>query len=207
MIDVEVAVVSLGAMRNTEWLAGSGVAAGPRGIACDAGCRVFDVNGIVTDDIYAAGDVARSPHPLFDYQFLALEHWGNAVEQAEIAAHNMICAGPDRRPHLWLPMFWSTQFGVNIKSVGVPTLGDQLVVAQGALAEERFVAVYGYRGRVIAAAAFDGAKWLGFYEQQIASGAPSRRSTARSTAGPRRCIRSTRTSPTPICPPMGPRSR
>ncbi len=60
-IDVDVAVVSLGAMRNTEWLAGSGVAAGPRGIACDAGCRVFDVNGIVTDDIYAAGDVARSP--------------------------------------------------------------------------------------------------------------------------------------------------
>ncbi|MFF8726310.1 NAD(P)/FAD-dependent oxidoreductase [Streptomyces sp. NPDC015171] len=171
-IDVEVAVVSLGAMRNTEWLAGSGVAAGARGVACDAGCRVFDVNGIVTDDIYAAGDVARSPHPLFDYQFLALEHWGNAVEQAEIAAHNMICAGPDRRPHLWLPMFWSTQFGVNIKSVGVPSLGDQLVVAQGALAEARFVAVYGYRGRVIAAASFDGAKWLGFYEQQIASGAP-----------------------------------
>lgn len=133
---------------------------------------MFDVNGIVTDDIYAAGDVARSPHPLFDYQFLALEHWGNAVEQAEIAAHNMICAGPDRRPHLWLPMFWSSQFGVNIKSVGVPSLGGQLVVAQGTLAEERFVAVYGYRGRVIAAVSFDGAKWLGFYEQQIASGAP-----------------------------------
>jgi NADPH-dependent 2,4-dienoyl-CoA reductase/sulfur reductase-like enzyme len=171
-IDVEVAVVSLGAMRNTEWLAGSGVAAGPRGIACDAGCRVFDVNGIVTDDIYAAGDVARSPHPLFDYQFLALEHWGNAVEQAEIAAHNMICAGPERRPHLWLPMFWSSQFGVNIKSVGVPPLADQLVVAQGTLTEARFVAVYGYRGRVIAAASFDGGKWLGFYEQQIAAGAP-----------------------------------
>ncbi|MGG2464103.1 NAD(P)/FAD-dependent oxidoreductase [Streptomyces sp. RGM 3693] len=171
-MDVEVAVVSLGAVRNTDWLAGSGVAAGPRGVACDAGCRVFDVNGIVTDDIYAAGDVARSPHPLFDYQFLSLEHWGNAVEQAEIAAHNMICAGTKRIPHLWLPMFWSSQFGVNIKSVGVPPLGDQLVVAQGALAEDRFVAVYGYRGRVIAAASFDGAKWLGFYQEQIAAGAP-----------------------------------
>ncbi|MFF0778274.1 NAD(P)/FAD-dependent oxidoreductase [Streptomyces sp. NPDC003720] len=171
-IDVQVAVVSLGALRNTEWLAGSGVAAGPRGIACDAGCRVFDVNGIVTDDIYAAGDVARSPHPLFDYQFLSLEHWGNAVEQAEIAAHNMICPGPDRRPHLWLPMFWSTQFRVNIKSVGIPSMGDQMVIAQGTLAEERFVAVYGYRGRVIAAASFDGARWLGFYEEQIAAAAP-----------------------------------
>lgn len=171
-IDVEVAVVSLGAIRNTEWLAGSGVAAGPRGVACDAGCRVFDVNGIVTDDLYAAGDVARSPHPLFGYQFLSLEHWGNAVEQAEIAAHNLICSGLERRPHLWLPMFWSSQFGINIKSVGVPTLGDQLVVSQGTLAEERFVAVYGYRGRVIAAASFNRAKQLGFYQEQIAAGAP-----------------------------------
>ncbi|MFF5025471.1 hypothetical protein ACWCPJ_31665 [Streptomyces collinus] len=34
------------------------------------------------------------------YQFLSLEHWGNAVEQAEIAAHDMSCAGPERRPHL-----------------------------------------------------------------------------------------------------------
>ncbi|MEU5101255.1 MULTISPECIES: FAD/NAD(P)-binding oxidoreductase [unclassified Streptomyces] len=170
-IDVGVALAALGAVRNTEWLADSGLAAGPRGIACDAGCRVFDVNGIVTDDIYAAGDVARSPHPLFDYQFLALEHWGNAVEQAEIAAHNMVCAGPDRSPHLWLPTFWSTQFGVNIKSVGVPTMGDQLVIAQGTLAEQGFVAVYGYRGRVIAAAFFDRAKWLGFYREQIEANA------------------------------------
>lgn len=170
-IDVDVAVICLGATRNTEWLAGSGLAAGPQGIACDAGCRVFDANGIVTDDIYAAGDVARSPHPLFGYQFLSLEHWGNAVEQAEIAAHNMISAGPDRRPHLWVPMFWSVQFGVNIKSVGVPTLGDQLVIAQGALTEERFVAVYGYRGRTIAAASFNAGKWLGFYQQQIETGA------------------------------------
>ena len=93
-LDVDVAVVALGAMRNTEWLAGSGVAAGPRGIACDAGCRAFDIHGIVTDDIFVAGDVARSPHPLFAYQFLSLEHWGNAVAQAEIAAHNMIPPGP-----------------------------------------------------------------------------------------------------------------
>ncbi|MFF3562329.1 NAD(P)/FAD-dependent oxidoreductase [Streptomyces sp. NPDC002574] len=171
-VDVDVALISLGATRNTEWLAGSGVAAGPRGIACDAGCRVFDVNGIVIDDIYAAGDVARSPHPLFGYQFLSLEHWGNAVEQAGIAAHNMVSAGPDRRPHLWLPRFWSCAFGVNIKSAGVPTLGDRMVIAQGALADDRFVAVYGYRGRVIAAVSFNGGRWLGFYEEQIEAAAP-----------------------------------
>ncbi|MFJ2030813.1 NAD(P)/FAD-dependent oxidoreductase [Streptosporangium sp. NPDC087985] len=171
-LDVDVAVIALGAIRNTEWLAGSGLGAGPRGVGCDAGCRAFDVHGIVTDDIFVAGDVARSPHPLFAYQFLSLEHWGNAVAQAEVAAHNMISDGPDRRPHLWVPAFWSAQFGVNIKSVGVPTMGDQLVVAQGSLAERRFAAAYGFQGRVIAAVTFDHARWIDFYRERIESAAP-----------------------------------
>ena len=92
VLDVDVAVAALGGVRNVEWLQGSGLAAGVWGVACDAGCRAFDVNGLVTDDVFVAGDVARAPHPMFGYQFLALEHWGNAVSQAEIAAHNMVSA-------------------------------------------------------------------------------------------------------------------
>ena len=88
-LDVDVAVVALGAVRNTEWLLGSRLAAGPRGIATDAGCRAIDIDGLVVDDIFAAGDVSRFPHPLYEYQFLALEHWENAVMQARTAAHNM----------------------------------------------------------------------------------------------------------------------
>ncbi|MET7762374.1 FAD-dependent oxidoreductase [Streptomyces sp. NPDC005336] len=171
-VDVDIAVVSLGATRNTEWLTGSGLGAGPRGIACDAGCRAFDVCGIVTDDIFVAGDVARSPHPLFGYEFLSLEHWGNAVAQAEVAAHNMISASADRRPHLWVPAFWSAQFRVNIKSVGVPSLGEEVLIAQGSLAERRFAAVYGYQDRVIAAVTFDQAKWLDYYQRLIETAAP-----------------------------------
>ncbi|MBV2156564.1 FAD-dependent oxidoreductase [Kitasatospora sp. SUK 42] len=171
-VEVEVAVVCLGATRNTEWLADSGLGAGPRGIACDAGCRAFDVRGIVTDDVFVAGDVARSPHPLFGYQFLSLEHWGNAVAGAEVAAHNMISASADRRPHIWTPSFWSAQFGVNIKSVGVPPMGDEIIVTQGSLSERRFTAAYGHHGRVIAAVTFDQAKWLGFYQHLIERAAP-----------------------------------
>jgi len=171
-VEADVVVVSLGATRNTEWLAGSGLGAGPRGIACDAGCRAFDVRGIVTDDIYVAGDVARSPHPLFGYQFLSLEHWGNAVAQAETAAHNMVSDSADRRPHIWVPAFWSSQFGVNIKSVGVPSMGTEILVAQGSRRERRFTGVYGYQGRVIGAVTFDQSKWLQFYEQLIETTAP-----------------------------------
>ncbi|MFF7140275.1 FAD/NAD(P)-binding oxidoreductase [Streptomyces sp. SID2888] len=172
VVETDVVVVSLGATRNTEWLTGSGLGAGPRGVACDAGCRAFDFRGIVTDDVFVAGDVARSPHPLFNYQFLSLEHWGNAVSQAEVAAHNMISPSADRRPHIWVPAFWSSQFGVNIKSVGVPTMGDQIMITQGSLAERRFVGAYGYQGRVIAAVSFDNTRWLQFYQQLIETAAP-----------------------------------
>ncbi|MGW7578173.1 NAD(P)/FAD-dependent oxidoreductase [Streptomyces sp. NPDC054765] len=171
-IDADVAVVALGAVRNTEWLAESGLAAGPRGVTCDAGCRAFDMYGIVTDDIFAAGDVARFPHPLFEYQLLSLEHWGNAVAQAEVAAHNMVSPGPRRRPHLSVPAFWSGQFGLNIKSVGVPTFSDQVVIAQGSLKDARLVAVYGYRGRVTAAVSVNQAKSLEYYRRLIETAAP-----------------------------------
>jgi Reductase C-terminal len=116
--------------------------------------------------------VARAPHPLFGYEFLALEHWHNAVAEAEIAAHNMVSAEAERWPHLAVPEFWSAQFGVNIKSVGVPSLGEEVVVTQGSIEERRFVAVYGFRGRIIGAVAFDQAFWLDFYKDLIEEAAP-----------------------------------
>ena len=171
-LDVEIAVVALGSVRNVEWLEGSGLAVGVWGVACDAGCRAFDVNGLVTDDVFAAGDVARLPHPVYQYQFLALEHWGNAVAQAEVAAHNMLSDQAHRWPHLSLPVFWSSQFGTNIKSVGVPTLADEVVITQGSVASHRFVAAYGYHGRVTAAVTFDQAMWLEHYQRLIEQAAP-----------------------------------
>jgi NADPH-dependent 2,4-dienoyl-CoA reductase/sulfur reductase-like enzyme len=171
-LDTEVAVVALGAIRNTEWLRDSGLAAGTFGVACDAGCRALDINAIVTDDIFVAGDVARFPHPLYHYQFLSLEHWGNAVEQARVAAHNMVCAPAARRPHVAVPAFWSSQFRVNIKSVGVPTAADEVVITQGELASASFVAAYGKAGQLVAAVTFNHAKWVEFYLRLIEHAAP-----------------------------------
>ncbi|MEU1393118.1 MULTISPECIES: FAD-dependent oxidoreductase [unclassified Nonomuraea] len=171
-VAADVCVVALGAVRNVEWLKDAGLAAGPRGIACDGGCRAFDMYGIVTDDVFVAGDVSRFPHPLFEYQLLSLEHWGNAVAQAEVAAHNMVNPGPLRRPHLALPTFWSSQFGLNIKAVGVPTFSDQIVLAQGSLEARRLALVYGYRGRVTAAVTVNMAKSLEYYQHLIETAAP-----------------------------------
>jgi 3-phenylpropionate/trans-cinnamate dioxygenase ferredoxin reductase subunit len=172
VLETDLVIASLGSIRNTEWLEGSGLAAGFWGIGCDAGCRAFDINGVVTDSVYVAGDIARFPHVLYDYQFLVLEHWDNAVLGARVAAHNMLCLEPQRWPHLPLPAFWSSQFGVNIKSVGVCPFGDEIVITQGSIKERRFAAAYGRRGRIVAAVTFNHAKWLEYYAAQIERSAP-----------------------------------
>src|SRR5580704_16291842 len=132
-LDVDLVVTSLGSIRNVEWLEGCGLAAGFWGVGCDAGCRAFDINGVITTNVFVAGDIARAPHVLYDYQFLAMEHWDNAVLGARVAAHNMVCEEVDRWPHLLIPEFWSGQFGVNIKSVGVGPFADEIVFTQGSV--------------------------------------------------------------------------
>lgn len=172
VIEADVVLASLGAIRNVEWLEGSGLAAGFWGVGCDAGGRAFDINGVVTDNIYVAGDVARQPHVLYEYEFLAMEHWDNAVLGAEVVAHNMVNLEADFYPNLLLPSFWSGQFGVNIKSVGVPPFGEEILFTQGSVKDRRFVAVYGHRGRIVAAVAFNQAKWLEHYGRLIEQSAP-----------------------------------
>jgi 3-phenylpropionate/trans-cinnamate dioxygenase ferredoxin reductase subunit len=171
-IDVDLVLASLGSIRNVEWLDGARLAAGYWGLGCDAGCRAFDVHGVVTDDIFVAGDVARSPHVLFGYQFLSMEHWDNAVLGAAVAAHNMVSEELDRRAHLIVPTNWSGQFGVNIKSVGVPSFGDEIVVTQGSVKERRFAAAYGRNGRIVGAVTFNHGKWLQHYGALIMQSAP-----------------------------------
>ena len=121
-------VTSLGSIRNIEWLDGAGLAAGPWGVGCDAGCRAFDVKGVVTNYIFVAGDIARAPHVLYDYEFLAMEHWDNAVLGAQVAAHNMVCDEADRWAHLMIPQFWSP-VEVICHILGVPIEDEPLLHA------------------------------------------------------------------------------
>ena len=171
-LDVDVVVASLGSIRNIEWLEGADLATGFWGLACDAGCRAFDINGVVTDTVFVAGDIARAPHVLYEYQFLSLEHWDNAVLGAEVAAHNMVSLETDRCPHLPLPSFWSGQFGVNIKGVGVCSFGDEIVFTQGSVEDRRFAAAYGRHGRIVGAVTFNHGKWLEYYGAMIERSAP-----------------------------------
>jgi 3-phenylpropionate/trans-cinnamate dioxygenase ferredoxin reductase subunit len=172
LLDVDVVVASLGSVRNIEWLEGAELATGFWGVACDAGCRAFDINGVVTDNIFVAGDIARAPHVLYEYQFMAIEHVDAAVLGAQTAAHNMVNLETGRRPHLPLPQFWSGQFGVNIKGVGVCSFGDEIVFTQGSVEDLRFAAAFGKNGRIVGAITFNHGKWLEYYAAMIERSAP-----------------------------------
>ena len=126
-VQADVVVVALGAVRNTEWLDGSGLSAGPEGVDCDAFGNALDVEGRPDTRIHAAGDVARFPHPLYDDRRVAVEHWSHAVAQGEYAGRRIAGCDPEV-PYAEMPTFWSTQYGVNIKSVGLTDGADGLVI-------------------------------------------------------------------------------
>ncbi|MDI5963382.1 NAD(P)/FAD-dependent oxidoreductase [Streptantibioticus silvisoli] len=167
VVDADVAVVASGSLRNVEWLHGSGLAVDARGVHCDPACRVLDTDGAVVDGLYAVGDVARWRHPLFDGAPTALEHWGNAVDQAETAAHNLTRAPHGVRFNEAVPAFWSDQFGMNIKSVGLPHLADHVVLAQGGFDRRSFVAVYGRDGVTVGAVSVDSPRVMDGYRALI----------------------------------------
>ncbi|ROQ31038.1 NADPH-dependent 2,4-dienoyl-CoA reductase/sulfur reductase-like enzyme [Frondihabitans sp. PhB188] len=168
-LDVDVVVVAIGALRNTEWLRESGLSVGPLGVDCDETCRALDSDGTVVDGVFVAGDVAAFPHPSGDGRRLSVEHWGNALGQATVAAGNMRTDG--HACHAEVPVFWSNQFGHVIKSVGMPEAADSVVIAQGSTEKRSFVAVYGVGDRMVGATALDQVKWLEHYRRRIADGA------------------------------------
>ncbi|MEH1831685.1 MAG: FAD-dependent oxidoreductase [Nostoc sp.] len=168
VIDTDLVVVALGAVRNVEWLLESGLAVSQRGVRCDQFCQVLDPSGAVVEGIFVAGDVAQWPHPLYDNRVIAIEHWGNAVVQAQTAAYNMVAKTAETmRVHDHLPDFWSSQFGVNIKLIGLPETADQLVFTQGLAKDHKFIAAYGEAGRTIAVVSFNSARWLPAYRKEI----------------------------------------
>lgn len=171
-IETDCLVVAIGAARNVEWLDGAGLAADRNGLRCDRFCRALRADGTLADGIFAAGDVAHWPNPLDGDALVAVEHWGNAVAQGRTAARNMLAEGAAAMvPYDHLPDFWSQQFGLTIKLLGLTAGADAFAVVRGSMKERRFVGVFGKGGRTVAAASVDSARWLPAYREAILAGA------------------------------------
>jgi NADPH-dependent 2,4-dienoyl-CoA reductase/sulfur reductase-like enzyme len=116
-LEAEVVVVAIGAEPTTSWLRGSGVELAD-GVLCDE--EGFALGG--RRRIVAAGDVARWVHPAYD-QELRVEHWTNAVAQAQLATLNLVTeltGSGTTTPHDALPYSWSDQYDRKIQILGLP---------------------------------------------------------------------------------------
>lgn len=174
-VAAEVVVTALGSRRNTEWLAGSGLAADRLGVTCDAALRAFSDGAVVEDRVWAAGDIARWPHLVYDGQLVAVEHWQNAVDQARHAARGMVAAAAPRgrqEPFTAIPRFWSNQFGMNLKSIGIPRSADTVQLVQGSVETGRVVFAYGRQGRLCAVVGINSPRELEGWEPLLRARAP-----------------------------------
>lgn len=131
VLDTDLVVVAAGAVPNTEWLAGSGVAVDD-GVVCDR------TGATSVPGVWAAGDVARLPHPWAEGT-IRLEHWQAAGDTAALVAQNLVAAEPV--PLTAVPYFWTDQYQSKFQVIGLPSPEDELTVLDGTL-DGKFAAHY-----------------------------------------------------------------
>ena len=137
-LPADLVVVGVGATPNIE-------------LAAAAGLEVD--NGVVTDhalrtsaaDVFAAGDVASSFHPLYG-RYVRVEHWANALNGGPAAARSML--GQDI-VYDRVPYFFTDQYDLGMEYSGLGGPGDT-VVTRGNPDDGAFIAFWLENGRVTA---------------------------------------------------------
>ncbi|MCB9629961.1 MAG: FAD-dependent oxidoreductase [Sandaracinaceae bacterium] len=161
LVPAEVCIVGIGAVPNTEWLAGSGLTLDD-GVVTDAHCHAGH-------GVYAVGDVARFWNPLFG-EHMRLEHWSNAVEGARAAVDHLL-HGDAAAEYAHVPSFWSDQFGVKLQGAGRPLGTDEVRFVAGSADAEKFCAVFGREGKLSAVLAASMPPLVIQYQKLLAAGA------------------------------------
>ncbi|MFB0836116.1 NAD(P)/FAD-dependent oxidoreductase [Arthrobacter halodurans] len=133
-VGADVVVVGIGAVPNTEWLAGSGVLT-DGGVLCDAAGRASLPGVAAVGDCAAWWDDARGSHR-------RVEHWAGAAERPALAVAALLGGTPPAPKPAY---FWSDQHGVRLQFAGHAAGYDRLEIAAGDTAGRSFVALY-HRG-------------------------------------------------------------
>ncbi|MCZ8077833.1 MAG: FAD-dependent oxidoreductase [Rhodobacteraceae bacterium] len=107
------------------------------GIALDNGIATDALGRTSAPHVWAAGDCASFP---WQGGRLRLESVGNAIDQAEVVAENILGAGRDYEAKPW---FWSDQYDCKLQIAGLNTGYDRIVTRPG---EGGSVSFWYYRG-------------------------------------------------------------
>jgi 3-phenylpropionate/trans-cinnamate dioxygenase ferredoxin reductase subunit len=138
VLPVDVVLEAVGAVPETGWLAGSGLALGD-GVRCDE-------DGRAAPSVYGVGDVAR-------WAGRRHEHWTNAGVQADRVAAAIL---GQERPPPEVPYWWSDQYDVKLQGLGTPAADDDVELVRWG-PRSRTVAVYSCAGRLTGVVGFSAA--------------------------------------------------
>lgn len=139
LLPADLVVVGVGAEPATGWLATSGLHLDD-GVVCDPTLKA-------AEGVWAAGDLARYPHPLAVGTH-RLEHWTAAAEQGALAARNAVDPA-GAQPHTAVPYFWSDLYGSRLQRVGVADADEVVLVGDPGSAS--WVALYRRGDRLVGA--------------------------------------------------------
>lgn len=117
-IAADFVIVGVGISPNTALAEQAGIAL-DNGIATDAQGRTS------APSVWAAGDCASFP---WQGGRIRLESVGNAIDQAEVVAANILGAGQD---YTAAPWFWSDQFDCKLQIAGLNNGYDRIVTRKG----------------------------------------------------------------------------
>lgn len=129
-LECDVVVAGIGVHPNVELAQAAGLAC-DNGICVDGHCRTAD------EHIYAVGDCTQHFNPIYGRK-LRLESVQNAVDQARVAAANLV--GRDV-VYSEVPWFWSDQYDIKLQMVGLAS-GYNDIVVRGRRDERRFSVFY-----------------------------------------------------------------
>ncbi|MEZ5886818.1 MAG: FAD-dependent oxidoreductase [Paracoccaceae bacterium] len=129
-IAADLVIVGIGILPNSDLAEAAGLAI-ENGIRTDEQGRTSDPH------VWAAGDCASFPH---QGGRIRLESVGNAIDQAELVAENMLGAGKAYEAKPW---FWSDQYDCKLQIAGLNAGYDRIVTRP---AEAGAVSFWYYRG-------------------------------------------------------------
>lgn len=138
-VSCDLVVAGIGAIPNTELLAGSSIALGD-------GVIVNEYLETSQPGVYAAGDIANYPDAIFEKR-RRVEHWDNAVAQGQ---HWARVVQGDRQPFVHVPYFFSDVFDLSYELWGDSSGATQTVV-RGDLATSSFSVWWLKQDRVVQA--------------------------------------------------------
>jgi 3-phenylpropionate/trans-cinnamate dioxygenase ferredoxin reductase subunit len=139
-LPADLVVMAVGVAPNTGLAKAAGLPV-DNGIVVDAALRTAD------PDIYAAGDVANSFHPLYQ-RHVRVEHWANALNGGPAAARSMLGqeVSYDR-----VPYFFSDQYDLGMEFAGYAEPGSyDRVLFRGEIESGEYLVFWLSHDRVVA---------------------------------------------------------